>query len=37
MFGMWPAIYLVRDLPAAGEKVICVPPKMMAGERRGGR
>jgi transposase len=27
---------LVRDLPAAGEKVICVPPKMMAGERRGG-
>jgi transposase len=28
---------LVRDLPAAGEKVICVPPKMMAGERRGGR
>ncbi|AWS42260.1 hypothetical protein DKM19_13730 [Streptosporangium sp. 'caverna'] len=28
---------LVRDLPAAGEKVICVPSKMMAGKRRGGR
>lgn len=28
---------LVRDLPAAGEKVICVPSKMITGERRGGR
>jgi transposase len=28
---------LVRDLPAAGQKVICVPPKTMAAERRGGR
>jgi transposase len=28
---------LVRDLLAAGEKVIAVPPKLMAGERRGGR
>ena len=28
---------LVRALPAAGETVICVPPKMMAAERRGGR
>ncbi|MET8054768.1 IS110 family transposase [Streptosporangium sp. NPDC005286] len=28
---------LVRDLLAAGEKVIPVPPKMMAAERRGGR
>jgi transposase len=28
---------LVRDLLAAGEKVVFVPPKLMAGERRGGR
>lgn len=28
---------LVRDLLAAGETVVLVPPKMMAGERRGGR
>jgi transposase len=28
---------LVRDLLAAGETVVFVPPKMMAGERRGGR
>jgi transposase len=28
---------LVRDLLAAGEQVVFVPPKMMAGERRGGR
>jgi transposase len=28
---------LIRDLLAAGETVLFVPPKMMAGERRGGR
>jgi transposase len=28
---------LIRDLLAAGERVLFVPPKMMAGERRGGR
>ena len=28
---------LVRDLLAAGESVVFVPPKLMAGERRGGR
>jgi transposase len=28
---------LIRDLLAAGEQVVFVPPKMMAGERRGGR
>ncbi len=28
---------LVRDLLAAGERVVFVPPRMMAGERRGGR
>jgi transposase len=28
---------LVRDLLAAGQKVVFVPPKLMAGERRGGR
>src|SRR5215831_6657257 len=28
---------LIRDLLAAGETVVFVPPKLMAGERRGGR
>jgi transposase len=28
---------LVRDLLGAGERVVFVPPKLMAGERRGGR
>jgi transposase len=28
---------LVRDLLAAGQRVVFVPPKLMAGERRGGR
>jgi transposase len=28
---------LIRDLLAAGESVVFVPPKLMAGERRGGR
>lgn len=28
---------LVRDLLAAGETVVLVPPKLMAGQRRGGR
>jgi transposase len=28
---------LIRDLLAAGEKVVFVPPRLMAGERRGGR
>lgn len=28
---------LVRDLLAAGERVVFVPPRLMAGERRGGR
>ena len=28
---------LIRDLLAAGESVLFVPPRMMAGERRGGR
>jgi transposase len=28
---------LVRDLLAAGERVVFVPPKLMAGQRRGGR
>ena len=28
---------LLRDLLAAGEQVVFVPPKLMAGERRGGR
>ena len=28
---------LIRDLLAAGQTVLFVPPKMMAGERRGGR
>jgi transposase len=28
---------LIRDLLAAGETVLFVPPRMMAGERRGGR
>ncbi len=28
---------LVRELLAAGEQVVFVPPKLMAGERRGGR
>jgi transposase len=28
---------LIRDLLAAGEQVVFVPPKLMAGERRGGR
>src|SRR5262249_36246932 len=28
---------LVRELLAAGEQVVLVPPKLMAGERRGGR
>jgi transposase len=31
------SLNLVRDLMAAGQKVVFVPPKMMAGERRGGR
>jgi transposase len=28
---------LIRELLAAGEQVVFVPPKLMAGERRGGR
>jgi transposase len=28
---------LIRELPAAGEQVVFVPPELMAGERRGGR
>jgi transposase len=28
---------LIRDLLAAGEQVVFVPPRLMAGERRGGR
>ena len=28
---------LIRELLAAGEAVVFVPPKLMAGERRGGR
>jgi len=28
---------LVRELLAAGEQIVFVPPKLMAGERRGGR
>jgi len=28
---------LIRDLLAAGQRVLFVPPKLMAGERRGGR
>ena len=28
---------LIRELLAAGEQIVFVPPKLMAGERRGGR
>jgi transposase len=28
---------LIRGLPAVGEQVVFVPPKLIAGDRRGGR